>query len=54
MNIVDNMMEMQRIKDAVRSHFLPERLLVFISAKCAARELYTWMLGHKLVGVSVL
>ena len=30
------------------------KLIVFIMAKCAPRELYTCMLGHRLVGVSAL
>ena len=54
MNMVDNIIERLKTKEEAWSHFLPDKPFVFISARCAPKELYTWMLGHKFVGVSVL
>lgn len=52
-NMVDRMMEKASIPEAIRIPFLFLNPALLITAKCAPMELYTWMLGHKLVGVSI-
>lgn len=54
MSIVDATMEEERISDTVLIPLLCSRLLLLIIAKCAPSELYTWMLGQRFVGVSML
>lgn len=50
-SMVERMMDSANMPDAIRMlFFLPSALCV--RAKWAPMELYTWMLGHRLVGVS--
>lgn len=51
-NIVDAMMDDDNIREAALMPFLFSKFLLLIIAKCAPSELYTWMLGQRLVGVS--
>lgn len=53
-NIVDKIMETQRIPEPIRIPFLSESRSQCRIARCAPMELYTWMLGKRFVGVSVL
>ena len=54
MNIVDKMMENIKINEMVFTFLsLPKRSL-FTTARWTPTELYTWMLGNRLVAVSVL
>ena len=53
MNMVAMMIEEAKISYPMRMPFFFSKHLLRIMAKCAPRELYTCMLGHRLVGVSV-
>lgn len=54
MNTVDKMMETHRINDPMRMPRFFSSLALFITAMWQPSELYTWMLGQRFVGVSVL
>lgn len=52
-SIVDKMIEMHKTNEQVRIPFFFSRCALFITAIWQPRELYTWMLGQRFVGVSV-
>ena len=52
--MVAKMIDEQRIREAILIPFFFSKCVLFIIAKWQPSELYTCMLGHKLVGVSVL
>ena len=53
-NTVDIIIETQRNKEPIRIALWFLRRWLFMTAMWHPSELYTWMLGHKLVGVSAL
>ena len=53
MNMVDRIMETHSIRDAVWTAGFLRSFSLRITAKWVPSELYTWILGHRLVGVSV-
>ena len=53
-NMVANMMDTDKVKQSHLIHFLEPSLSLCTTANKTPKELYTWILGHRLVEVSIL